>query len=484
MTDGSTLVRHRADELGKQTESAINRVAHLGYAPCSNEARALLSEIDLTSSYLQAIGYVRNNTLVCSSLGDLATPLGSTSFALSTGARIYLDVPLGHQTGSALIAIEQDGIGVIAHRDLPLYTWTEKLDVSVAVILLKRPKSASPAISRGYIDSKWAARLGSKSETTFADQGYLVAVVRSIRFPSVAVAAVPLSDVDAQTGEIAARLVPAGFVTGLAVAGMLLLMLRRQLSVASALRYALRHDEFFLLYQPLVDLVTGRCVGVEALLRMRRGTGEMIGPDLFIPIAEESGLITRLTERVIQLIEQDTGSFLALHPDFHIAINISSKDLQSDKLLYLIDRFFEKTGAVPSNLIVEITERAFVNIELARQALAALRARGIQVAVDDFGTGYSSLSYLESLDLDLLKIDRSFIKSIGTGAPTSQVVGHIIAMAKTIGLSMIAEGIETEEQAAFVAEHGVEYAQGWLFGKPATFDKIQEAFVAQRDTSS
>lgn len=477
-------VRYRADELGRQAESVINRVAQLGYVPCSNEARALLYEIDLTSTYLQAIGYVRNGMLVCSSLGDLPTPLGSTFFRTSNGARLYLDVPLGHQTRSALIAIEQNGIAVIAHRDLPLDTWMEKSGVSVAVIHLERPKSARPAIARGHIDSNWAGRLGSRGETTFVDRGYLVAIVRSVRIPSVAIAALPLSDVHAQTNQIAARLVPAGFVTGLVVASMLLLLTRRQLSVASALRYALRNNEFFLLYQPLIDLSTGRYVGVEALLRMRRGTGELIGPDLFIPIAEETGLITRLTERVIQLIEQDTGNFLALHPDFHISINISADDLQSDKLLYAIDRFFERTGATPSNLIVEITERGFIDLALARPALAALRARGILVAVDDFGTGYSSLSYLESLDLDLLKIDRSFIQTIGTGAPTSQVVGHIIAMAKTIGLRMIAEGIETQEQAAFVAEQGVEYAQGWLFGRPTTFDKIEEAFVAQSGAPS
>jgi sensor c-di-GMP phosphodiesterase-like protein len=352
-------VRHRADELGRQAESVINRIARLGYVPCSNEARALLYEIDLTSTYLQAIGYVRNGMLVCSSLGDLPTPLGTTFFQTSNGARLYLDVPLGRQTRSALIAIEQNGIAVIAHRDLPLDTWMERSGVSVAVVHLERPKNARPTIARGHIDSNWVGRLGSKGETTFVDRGYVVAIVRSLRIPSVAIAALPLSDVDARTNQIAARLVPAGFVTGLLVAGMLLLLTRRQLSVASALRYALRHNEFFLRYQPLIDLATGRYVGVEALLRMRRRTGELIGPDLFIPIAEETGLITRLTERVIELIEQDTGNFLALHPDFHIAINISSDDLQSEKLLDAIDRFLERSGATPSNLIVEITERLY-----------------------------------------------------------------------------------------------------------------------------
>lgn len=362
---------------------------------------------------------------------------------------------------------------------MPLSTWTAKSGVSVAVIHLERPKDAKPAISRGHIESAWVKHLGTAREITFVEREYLVAIVRSARIPSVAVAALPLDNVRERASAIAARLVPAGFVTGLAIAGVIMLLARQQMSVASALRYALRHNEFFLLYQPLVDLTTGKCIGVEALLRMRRGTGELIGPDLFIPIAEQTGLITRLTERVILLIERDAGGFLAQHPDFHVALNISSDDLRSDGMLRLIDGFLERTGARPSNLIVEITERGFIDFTIAKRALGALRLRGIKVAVDDFGTGYSSLSYLESLDLDLLKIDRSFIRTIGTGAPTSQVVGHIMAMARTIGLQMIAEGIETEEQAEFVANHGVEYAQGWLFGKPVTFEKIEEMFAAK-----
>ncbi|MGB9108444.1 MAG: EAL domain-containing protein, partial [Telluria sp.] len=149
----------------------------------------------------------------------------------------------------------------------------------------------------------------------------------------------------------------------------------------------------------------------------------------------------------------------------------------------LVDKMLARSGARPSNLIVEITERGFLDKDAARTVIAALHARGIEVAIDDFGTGYSSLSYLESLDIDFLKIDRSFIESIGTGAPTSQVVSHIIGMAHNLELRMIAEGVENHEQAAFLRMRGVDYAQGFMFGKPGTFDHaagLHRAALAQR----
>jgi len=263
--------------------------------------------------------------------------------------------------------------------------------------------------------------------------------------------------------------VPAAALIGLLLAATVLALARQQGSIAAELRRALRRNEFYLRYQPIIELASGRCVGVEALLRWRRATGEQIGPDLFIPVAEQSGIITRLTERVLELVEADAGAYLAAHPDFHVAINLSSADLQSTAIVDLVEGFLRRSGASPSNLIVEITERGFLDMDNALRVIGALRTRGIEVAIDDFGTGYSSLSYLEAMELDFLKIDRSFIDTIGTGAPTSQVVRHIIPMARTLGLRMIAEGVESEAQASFLREHAVQYAQGWLFGRPMAF---------------
>jgi sensor c-di-GMP phosphodiesterase-like protein len=460
-------VLHRTDETGRQALAGITALRRSNLPPCSDAARELMREIDLTSTYLQAIGWVRDGVLACSSMAGAAIPLGPVSFRTAAGVAFYLNVPIRSTYGHPLLALETDQFAVLIHRDLPLDIWTAVPDLSLAVMHLEHGRME---IQHGFVDDAWLRRLGKLPSITFSDGRYLVAVARSQQFQTAAIAATPIAYLDARNREIAMRVVPVGIFAGLAAAAAVLLLARQQLSLVAALRAGLRRDQFFLEYQPMIDLRSGHCVGVEALLRWRDGTGALVMPDAFIPVAEASGLIGKLTERVLDLVCADAGHFLAAHPGFHVAINLSPADLQSTDIVGLLDKLLARSGARPSSLIVEITERGFVDKEAARAVIAALHARGIEVAVDDFGTGYSSLSYLESLDLDFLKIDRSFIESIGTAAPTSQVVGHIIGMAHNLQLRMIAEGVENHEQATFLRMRGVDYAQGWVFGKPGTFE--------------
>ena len=174
----------------------------------------------------------------------------------------------------------------------------------------------------------------------------------------------------------------------------------------------------------------------------------------------------------------DTGDFLRAHPDFHVGINVAPADFHSDGFVARLQDLLVQMDARPGNLMLEVTERGLLDPLVARQTTGALRRDGFAVAIDDFGTGYSSLSYLESLELDYLKIDRSFIEAIGTGAPTSQVVGHIIGMAKDLGLRMIAEGVESQAQASYLRKQGVQYAQGWLFGRPMPFAELARCVEA------
>ncbi|MGJ7917301.1 EAL domain-containing protein [Massilia sp. LXY-6] len=472
-------VLHRSDETRRQALAGIGTLVRSGQPPCSEGARELMREIDLTSTYLQAIGYVRNGELVCSSMTGPPVPLGPLSFRTANGIGLYLEVPLRTTHDHPLLAMERDGYAVMVHRDLPLDIWSSVPDVSLALLHLEYRRTS---LLHGHFDPAWADRLGERATATFSDGRYLVTMARSQQFMTAAIAAIPIAHLEQRSRENARRLVPAGLLAGLTVAAAVLLLARQQMSLVAALRAGLRRGQFFMEYQPLVDLHSGACVGAEALLRWRDGAGELISPDLFIPVAEANGIVERLTERVLELVSADAGHFLASHPGFHVAINLSPADLHSTAIVGLLDRFMTRTGALPSNLIVEITERGFLHLDSAREVIEALHTRGIEVAIDDFGTGYSSLSYLESLELDFLKIDRSFIESIGTSAPTSQVVSHIIGMAHTLRLRMIAEGVENHEQAAFLRVRGVDYAQGWLFGKPGSFEHAANLHRAALDS--
>ncbi|MFK3737588.1 EAL domain-containing protein [Massilia sp. TN1-12] len=462
-------VLHRTDEAALQIIKGNRTLARSGLKPCSPASLALMRRIALGSSYIHAIGWVENGVLVCSSMGPFPIPLGSDVVHTNSGALLYPNVPLPGAAQGALLAVEGGGYATIIHRDTPVDASGAAAGVARGVLHLS---SRRAVVAHGRLDPAWVGRLGAASTTTFADGDMLVAIVRSRLDTIAAVAAVPLTGVAQRAHAIALRLVPAGLVSGLVAATAIGLLLRRRMSLGMSLAAALRRGEFFLLYQPIVDLQTGRWVGAEALLRWRRANGELVGPDVFIPAAEQSGQIVKLTEHVIDVVGRDAGAFLRAHPDFHVAINLSAADVQSPAIVDRLAAMLASCGARPSNLIVEITERGFLHLEAAREVIRLLRAQGIGVAIDDFGTGYSSLSYLESLDLDYLKIDRAFIEAIGTDAPTSGVVGLIIEMARSMQLAMIAEGIENPAQAAYLRERGVEFAQGWLFGKPMPFADI------------
>jgi sensor c-di-GMP phosphodiesterase-like protein len=207
-------------------------------------------------------------------------------------------------------------------------------------------------------------------------------------------------------------------------------------------------------------------VGAEALVRWSRADGTQVRPDLFIPVAEETGLIEALTDHVMDLVISDMRELLIHDRSAHIAINLSAGDVSSGRALKVLSGKLVGSGIHPQQIWLEATERGFLDIQGARTSLAAARRAGHCVAIDDFGVGYSSLQYLQQLPLDALKIDKSFIDSIGTHSVTSPVTSHIIDMAKTLGLFTVAEGIETSAQLAYLQSRQVEFGQGWLFSRP------------------
>jgi sensor c-di-GMP phosphodiesterase-like protein len=463
----------RADATTAQIDKGIKILSAQKDAPCSDASIDRMRQIDLASSYIQAIGFVDKGVIVCSSLGRdfKGLLLGTPDIVTSNGVAVYKQLHIPSVPQQSFIAVERDRYAAIIQKDLPISATVSGIDVSLAVFSREYPL---PLTAHGFIGPDWVGRLGTRDEITFYNGQHIIAVVKSKRYLITAVAAVPIKDLKSRADEAAQRLVPLGVLAGLALAASVLLLARTQMSIPAAIKAALKRHEFFLAYQPIVDLHTGRWVGAEAMIRWRTAEGNLVDPSFFIPVAEKSGLIENITQRVLELVAHDTGAFLSQHPDFHVAVNLSAADLHSPQLPRRLVELLKRTGAVPANVIVEMTERGFLDVDVAREVMREVRARGIRIAIDDFGTGYSSLSYLETLEVDYLKIDKSFVDTIAIDAATSHVVQHIIEMAKSLKLKLIAEGVETEEQAQVLRMLGVEFAQGWFFGKPMKFADIEK----------
>ena len=244
-------------------------------------------------------------------------------------------------------------------------------------------------------------------------------------------------------------------------------IMRRRLSLQGELERSLQRNEFEINYQPVIELQTGRCVGAEALISWVQPGGKRVRPDLFIPLAEDSGLIEPMTEWLMRQIRVELEDWLANDRSLHVAINLSPCHFESDRILETTRQIFNGSEIQAHQVIYEITERGLVeeDNELARGVMKELRARKSHMALDDFGTGYSSLSYISSFPLDFLKIDKSFVETIGTDAVMAGLVDSIIDMAQRLELRTIAEGVETPAQANYLRDRGVNYAQGWFYSK-------------------
>ncbi|MGF1907514.1 EAL domain-containing protein [Aliivibrio salmonicida] len=227
----------------------------------------------------------------------------------------------------------------------------------------------------------------------------------------------------------------------------------------------LKQNEFIPYFQPIIDAKNNTCVGAEVLTRWIRNDGDMISPAIFIPAAEKYGLMTALTKQIIVKALKDIGPFLSQSSQYYISINLSLDDLNDDSIYHLFMQETARYELAPEQLRIELTERQFIDKECSIMALNRYREAGYKIYVDDFGTGYSSLAYLKDLPLDTLKIDKVFVDSLGQESATSSVTKHIIDMANTLNLDLVAEGVETEQQSQHLQALGVNIMQGWLYSK-------------------
>lgn len=467
----ATALGQSAEQTILDTRDMLAAFDKLQAQPCSKEHLQAMKDASVSRPYIRGIGYWRADERIC----DVGF-LPQEGFKPSRADRIYDNGLIAWwpsrqtEVGGVQLFLMRYGnydaaidprmlLDLAPKHDHLAVLWVENMRMSATPWDADLPKPDSLPV--GITIDRTHERILSRFS-------------RNRILPIDVVAEEPLENFWERHAQAILTSAGLGLLLVVAWIHLVLRLSRHGLSLASELREALGAGRIKVHYQPVMDLASGRCVGAEALARWKRDDGKNLGPNIFIPAAEEAGLIQEITVAVLKTAVRDMKAIVSEFPAITVNLNLAPDDLKNDRIGRELTLALATHGIETHTIKLEITERALVNSNVSRSLIREFRNRGHKVAVDDFGTGYSSLSYLQSFELDVLKIDRSFVEAIGTEAATSQVIVHIIEMAKSLGLDIVAEGVETTAQAAWLIAHGVAYAQGFLFSKPLSVGDFLE----------
>jgi sensor c-di-GMP phosphodiesterase-like protein len=454
----------RAEIVTKQAEDAVAEMERLSEPQCSPAHLEQLRRVSFTWRYVQDAGVYRDGMNLCSALlgaaEDRHLRLPAPTWLTRNGFLVWFDLdnPFGAERKSMLIGRNGNYVSVdpgayvdVVDRDARLLAAVDTRTGNVF--------SVTRGADRQLMMTAWEH--GGRMN----DPVHSFVVKKSDDLPFAIVVEARRSSSFANWKALLTAWLLVGLAFGLVLGALVMRMLSRRNSMGGQLQRALRRREFAVYYQPIVSLADGRCVGAEALVRWVQD-GHMVPPDVFIPLAEEQGLIQAITDQVLERVIAEMSERLRHDSGRYISINVSAEDLKTRRFLNELTARLAGTGIANAQIRIEATERGFLDVDATRRVIQAFRNAGHPVCIDDFGTGYSSLSYLQTFRFDVLKIDKSFVDTVGQDAASSSVAPHIIAMAHALGVEIVAEGIERGDQARFLREHGTQFGQGWLFARP------------------
>lgn len=433
-------------------------------ASCSDDHRKFMLDIVRGHLFVEDLVYARGNNFLCSTQLTLSTPLtlrrANFSDTSDTAIYYYRDTPfyagykmLYMQRGNYAVVINPRAFGDVMSDDTSLVygTYDTVNDEFFSLSAHADMQTLSPLIQR--------------NQQTFQLDGRFYTIARSATRPVAIIVSTTMTRFHEQFWHQLTLTLPLGLICSLIVS-LVWSRTRQQLkSPRRRLQRALRRQQLRLYYQPIIDIRQGRCVGAEALLRWPGFNGTVMSPAEFIPLAESEGMIAQVTDYVVDQLFIDLGDYLAHHPDIYISLNLSASDFHSPRLIAMIAEKAKQHQVRPQQIKIEVTERGFIDVPKTTPVIQAFRQAGYEIAIDDFGTGYSNLHNLYSLNVDILKIDKSFIDTLATNSTSHLVAEHIIDMAHSLRLKIIAEGVETAEQVSWLLKRGVQYCQGWYFAK-------------------
>jgi sensor c-di-GMP phosphodiesterase-like protein len=466
-----------------ELRTVLAAVSASRYHTCSNAEIDYFRTLIFAPEYLKDAGRMRNGKIECSAvLGRPAQP-GEPfipDFTQPDGSVLYKNLAPYRNNGFTTIALQLgDSFVVFAPlartplEPAPMHyteTVTDAPTQTHGRLLGESPQASAPILT-----TAGRARTGDSLYATRCSAHFFNCVTAYTSIPEVMEA-----NRARFIGFIALFRVFGG-LTGLALS----LLYYRYQSVEHRLRRAIRKDELSVVYQPVVQLQSRRITGAEALVRWTDRQGLAVGPDVFIKIAEEHGFVGAITSLVVRHALRDFGEILRTHPGFQLNINAAAADLSDPSFLPMLNRSLDEADVPAGSVAIEITESSTVMREAAIETIRGLRERGHSVHIDDFGTGYSSLSYLHDLSVDAIKIDKAFTQAIGTGSVIVAILPQILAMAESLNLRVIVEGVETEEQASYFASAKQPVlAQGWLFGRPVPAKEFLRLLAEDEKTAS
>ncbi|AVT57741.1 EAL domain-containing protein [Pectobacterium versatile] len=480
--DFSSVTVEHAGKIILQATSALDILEQKFPPYCDDLHLGLLRKIAYDNDYIQDVVYIDGNRLRCSSMMSEINSmfLPSPDFHYKNNYNIWykIESPLNRNKPMIYVGATRHLV-VLNPRsflDVPSYSY------NIQYALLEKNKGDGRVILSDLMSDDIYSRLvvGDNNPERFyiGDKYYVLKPL-----PDSDLALVVSADQSTYLSfylKIFFSALPIFLLLSLVLS---ILISKKSLTIQSplyVLRQALRQKEFELHYQPIIKLDTAQVVGCEALIRWRHSDGHLITPDSFIPMIRQVGLMKELTLFVINEALQTASVLKKSDPDMFVSINLEAAEFEDMSVFnYLVEQVavYDLDGA---NVNVELTESSMIEPQKAAPMVELYQQKGIDVAIDDFGTGYSGLSYLERVKANKLKIDKSFVGNIRDHSPTDIVLSHIVSMAHCLNLHIVAEGIETPIQEAYLKSLGVAYAQGWLYSKALTKEALI-AFLAARD---
>jgi sensor c-di-GMP phosphodiesterase-like protein len=478
--DYAQLVLQREEELGAEIRQVLTEAQNSPFTPCSDQDIYLLRRLTFAARFLKDVGRLQDNDFVCSgTTGKLpaGVPLMAPDMTLRSGYKIFhnypLQLPVGAKgeivaNGSADVVLSPDTFADFSRRP---YEFSVGIPEWLNTTHIVRAASGSVAGPRkllggvqdaaslpdGVVGAKGVVRAGDKLYSSRCSSTYEVCAVASVAVSEIWNTHQPLLLGYTVTGALA------GFSCAI---GILLIGNHRR-SHTNQLRRAILMGQLSVVYQPIVELDSHRIVGAEALARWTDEDGDSIRPETIIALAEAEGFVSEITRFVLTRAMEEIRPILENQPNFRLSINLAPSDLADPRLLLLLDERLAGGPVKAANIAFELPERATSVREVAVAAIRRLRDRGHAIFIDDFGTGYSNLAYLTELHVDGIKINRSFIATIGTESVTASIVPQILAVARALNLNVVVQGIEREDQANYFAADAARIlGQGWFFGLP------------------